>query len=349
VPSGRSVLTTTTPPSLRELTTLRLGGPAAAYAEAATRAELYDAVAAADAAGQPVLVLGGGTNVVVADAGFPGLVLRVTTRGAAEGGDLCGGAEVVVEAGEDWDALVARAIEAEWIGVETLSGIPGTVGAVPIQNVGAYGQEVAETIAQVHVYDRVERRTRTMAAAECGFGYRTSLFKQTPGRYVVGAVTFQFKLGNLGAPVKYAELARSLGLEIGERTQASRVRDAVLALRTAKGMVLDASDHDTWSAGSFFTNPFVDPAGLPDGAPAFPQDDGTVKTSAAWLIERSGFARGYGDGAVRLSTKHTLALTNRGGATTDELLSLAREIRAGVQQQFGITLEPEPTLIGCAL
>jgi UDP-N-acetylmuramate dehydrogenase len=343
------VLTTTTPPSLRELTTLRLGGPAAAYAEATTRAELYDAVADADAARQPVLVLGGGSNVVVADEGFPGLVLRVATRGVADGGDMCGGAEVVVEAGEDWDTLVARAIEAEWIGVEALSGIPGTVGAVPIQNVGAYGQEVAETIAQVHVYDRVEHRTRTMAAAECGFGYRTSVFKKTPGRYVVGAVTFQFKLGNLGAPVQYAELARSLGLEIGERTQASRVRDAVVALRRAKGMVLDASDHDTWSAGSFFTNPFVDPSALPDGAPAYPQPNGTVKTSAAWLIERSGFARGFGTGAVRLSTKHTLALTNRGGATTDELLSLAREIRAGVQQQFGITLEPEPTLIGCSL
>jgi UDP-N-acetylmuramate dehydrogenase len=349
VPGGRSVLTTTRPPSLSELTTLRLGGPAAAYAEAATRTELYDAVAAADAAEQPVLVLGGGSNVVVADEGFPGLVVRVTTRGVTEGGDMCGSPEVVVEAGEDWDRLVARAIEAEWVGVEALSGIPGTVGAVPIQNVGAYGQEVAETIAQVHVYDRIERRTRTMAAAECGFGYRTSVFKQTPGRYVVGAVTFQFKLGNLAAPVLYADLARLLGLEIGERTQASRVRDAVLALRTAKGMVLDAGDHDTWSAGSFFTNPFVDASALPDGAPAYPQPDGTVKTSAAWLIERSGFARGYGDGAVRLSTKHALALTNRGGATTGQILELAREVRAGVQQQFGITLEPEPTLIGCSI
>jgi UDP-N-acetylmuramate dehydrogenase len=343
------VLTATRPPSLSELTTLRLGGPAAAYAEAATRAELYDAVAAADAAGQPLLVLGSGSNVVVADEGFPGLVLRVATRGVTEGEDMCGGAEVVVEAGEDWDALVARAIAAEWIGVEALSGIPGTVGAVPIQNVGAYGQEVAETIAQVHAYDRIERRTRTMAAAECGFGYRTSLFKQSPGRFVVGAVTFQFKLGNVGAPVQYAEVARSLGLEIGERTQASQVRAAVLALRTAKGMVLNTDDHDTWSAGSFFTNPFVDPSGLPEGAPAFPQADGTVKTSAAWLIERAGFSRGFGHGAARLSTKHTLALTNRGGATTDQLLELAREVRAGVQRQFGIALEPEPTLIGCTL
>jgi UDP-N-acetylmuramate dehydrogenase len=349
VPSGRAVLTTTRQPSLSELTTLRLGGPAAGYAEATTRAELYDAVAAADAEGQPVLVLGSGSNLVVADEGFPGVVIHVASRGIAAGGDMCGGAEVTVEAGEDWDALVARAVESEWIGVEALSGIPGTVGAVPIQNVGAYGQEVAETIAQVHVYDRVDRLARTMAAAECGFGYRTSLFKQTPGRYVVGAVTFQFKLGDLGAPVRYAELARSLDVEIGGRTASARVREAVLALRVRKGMVLDAGDHDTWSAGSFFTNPFVDPSALPEGAPAFPQADGTVKTSAAWLIERAGFSRGYGEGPVGLSTKHTLALTNRGGATTEQLLELAREVRAGVQQQFEITLQPEPTLIGCSL
>jgi UDP-N-acetylmuramate dehydrogenase len=348
VPGGRAVLTTTGR-RLSELTTLRLGGPAAAYAEATTRGQLYDAVAAADAAGRPVLVLGSGSNVVVADEGFPGLVVRVATRGVREGGDMCGGAEIVVEAGEDWDSLVARAVASEWIGVEALSGIPGTVGAVPIQNVGAYGQDVSETIAQVHVYDRLDRRTRTMFAADCEFGYRTSVFKRHPGRYVVGAVTFQFKLGDLGAPVQYAELARSLDLDIGERTASARVREAVLELRTKKGMVLDADDHDTWSAGSFFTNPFVDPSALPEGAPAFPQPDGRVKTSAAWLIERAGFGRGHGDGPVRLSSKHTLALTNRGGATTGELLSLAREVRAGVQQRFGITLEPEPTLINCSL
>jgi UDP-N-acetylmuramate dehydrogenase len=348
MPGGRAVLTTTGR-RLSDLTALRLGGPAASYAEATTRDELYDAVAAADAAGQPVLVIGSGSNVVVADEGFPGVVIRVATRGVREGGDLCGGAEAVVEAGENWDALVARAVTSEWIGVEALAGIPGTVGAVPIQNVGAYGQEVSETIAQVHVYDRRERRTRTMFAADCEFGYRTSVFKQHPGRYVVGAVTFQFKLGDLGAPVQYAELARSLGVDIGERTSSARVREAVLALRTKKGMVLDPDDHDTWSAGSFFTNPFVDPSALPDGAPAFAQPDGTVKTSAAWLIEHAGFSRGYGDGPVRLSTKHTLALTNRGGATTEQLLSLAREIRDGVRGAFGITLEPEPTLINCTL
>jgi UDP-N-acetylmuramate dehydrogenase len=340
---------TTTGRRLSDLTTLRLGGAAAEYAEAATRVELFEAVAAADAAGTPVLVLGSGSNVVVADDGFPGLVLRVASTGVEVGGDACAGAVVTVEAGEDWDRLVARAIESEWIGVEALSGIPGTVGAVPIQNVGAYGQEVAETIAQVHAYDRRERLARTLAADECGFGYRTSRFKQDPGRYIVGAVTFQFRLGDLGAPVQYAELARALDVEIGARTSALRVREAVLSLRTRKGMVLDPTDHDTWSAGSFFMNPFVDPASLPAGAPAFPQPDGRVKTSAAWLIEQAGFSRGYGDGPAGVSTKHTLALTNRGGATTSQLLALAREIRAGVAEMFGISLEPEPTLIGCAL
>lgn len=334
---------------LADWTTLRLGGPATRWVEATTRAELYAAVAAADKAGESVLVLGGGSNLVVADAGFEGTVVRVATAGRETGGSACAGADITVEAGESWDDLVTTAIASEWVGIEALSGIPGTVGAVPIQNVGAYGQEVAETIAQVHTYDRLERRVRTMFAADCGFGYRTSVFKQQPDRYVVGAVTFQFRLGNLGAPIAYAELARTLGVEPGARAKAADVREAVLALRTGKGMVLDPADHDTWSAGSFFTNPFVDPATLPESAPAYPQPDGTVKTSAAWLIERSGFSKGYAQGRVRLSGKHTLALTNRGGATTAELLDLAREIRAGVRDRFGIDLHPEPTLINCSL
>ena len=332
---------------LAEWTTLRLGGPVESLVEATDRDQLYDAVAACDDAGEPVLVLGGGSNLVVADDGFPGRVVRIATSGVAVGGDACGGAEAVVEAGEDWDAFVARAVAEEWIGVEALSGIPGTVGATPIQNVGAYGQEVAETIAQVHVYDRLERRTRTLANADCAFGYRTSLFKREPGRFVVGAVTFQFRLGNLGAPVQYAELARTLGVEVGERVEAARVREAVLGLRRGKGMVLDPEDHDTWSAGSFFTNPFVEPSELPEGAPAFPQPDGSVKTSAAWLIERAGFAKGYGNDRVSLSSKHTLALTNRGSATTADLLALAAEIRDGVRATYGIVLHPEPTLLNC--
>ncbi len=321
----------------------------ARFVDVTSRDELYDVVASCDQASEPVLVLGGGSNVVVADEGFAGTVVRVATAGVSAGGDACGGVEVVVEAGESWDELVARAVASEWIGVEALAGIPGTIGATPIQNVGAYGQEVAQTIAQVHVYDRLERRTRTMFNADCGFGYRTSRFKQHLGRYVVGAVTFQLRPGDLGAPIQYAELARSLGVEVGERVESSRVREAVLGLRRRKGMVLDPADHDTWSAGSFFTNPFVTQDQVPEGAPAYEQSDGTVKTSAAWLVEHAGFAKGYGNARASLSTKHTLALTNRGEARTADLLALAAEVRDGVRSRFGIELHPEPVLVGCTL
>jgi UDP-N-acetylmuramate dehydrogenase len=342
------VLTRTAEP-LARWTTLRLGGPPRAFVEATSRDELYAAVAAADEAGEPVLVLGGGSNLVVADEGFPGTVVRVANTGDVPGGSQCSGAELTVEAGEDWDALVARTVDEELIGVEALSGIPGTVGAVPIQNVGAYGQEVGDTISQVHVYDRLHRRNRIVFAFDCEFGYRTSVFKRDPGRYVVGAVTFQFRLGNLGSPIQYAELAAALGVGIGERVPSADVRRAVLALRTRKGMVLDDTDFDTWSAGSFFTNPFVAADALPAGAPRFPQPDGTVKTSAAWLIEQSGYTKGYGSERVSLSSKHTLAITNRGSATTADLIALAREIRDGVRQRFGITLQPEPVCIGCSV
>ncbi len=337
------------PEQLSAWTTLRLGGPARSFTHAATRSDLYSHVEKADADGQPLLVLGGGSNLVVSDDGFPGAVVRAETRGVTAGGDACGGIEVTVEAGEDWDELVERAVAEEWIGVEALAGIPGTVGAVPIQNVGAYGQEVAETIAQVQVFDRHERRTRTMFAADCEFGYRTSVFKRQPQRYVVGAVTFQFRPGRLGAPVRYAELARTLGIEVGARAASHEVRAAVLELRSGKGMVLDPADHDTWSAGSFFTNPFVAAETLPEGAPGWPQPDGRVKTSAAWLIERSGFGKGYGNDRVALSTKHTLALTNRGSATTADLVALAREVRDGVLARFGVVLHPEPTFVGLTL
>ncbi len=259
---------------------------------------------------------------------------------------------MTVAAGETWDPLVARAVEEGWVGIEALSGIPGSVGATPIQNVGAYGQEVAETIASVRCWDRRERAVRTIAAADCGFGYRTSRFKQDPSRFVVLSVTFQLRLGDLGAPVKYAELARTLGVEPGERVPAARVREAVLGLRRGKGMVLDAEDHDTWSAGSFFTNPLLtaeQAARLPEDAPRWPQPDGRVKTSAAWLIDRSGYGKGHGNGRVSLSTKHTLALTNRGDASTADLVALAREIRAGVEERFGVRLENEPVMVGCSL
>jgi UDP-N-acetylmuramate dehydrogenase len=330
-------------------TTLRLGGPAAELVTATDEATLVEAVRSADEAGTPVLVLGGGSNLVVGDAGFAGRVVAVRTTGIAVDDDTCAGAVVTVAAGETWDDLVAQAVASGWVGVEALSGIPGSVGATPIQNVGAYGQDVAQTVASVRTWDRQERSFRTFAAADCGFGYRTSRFKAEPGRYVVLSVTFQLRLGDLGAPLEYAELARALDAAVGERRPAADVRAAVLALRAGKGMVLDAADHDTWSAGSFFTNPVVDAAVVPEGAPAWSQPDGGVKTSAAWLIEHAGFAKGYGGDRVSLSTKHTLALTNRGGASTDELLALAREIRDGVDARFGIRLHNEPVLVGAEL
>jgi len=337
---------------LAALTTLRLGGPARLVLEPATPDELVATVRVADEAGDPVLLVGGGSNLVVADEGFDGIVVRVLTRGVRVESDACSGATVTVQAGEPWDALVARSVAEGWIGLEALSGIPGSVGATPIQNVGAYGQEVAQTIAAVRVYDRYDRVVRTFAAADCGFAYRHSRFKAQAPRHVVLDVTFQLRLGDLGAPVLYSELARTLGVEVGERVPAQQVREAVLALRRGKGMVLDPADHDTWSAGSFFTNPLLTPQqaeALPAEAPRFDQPDGTVKTSAAWLIDRAGFAKGHGAGRVSLSTKHTLALTNRGGATTSELLVLAREVRDGVRRRFGIELVPEPVLVSCAL
>ncbi|HEY2879584.1 UDP-N-acetylmuramate dehydrogenase [Nocardioides sp.] len=337
---------------LADHTTLRLGGPAKGWARATTEDALIEAVRRCDEVGEPVLVLAGGSNLVVADEGFDGTVVEVATTGvrADHEGDhaTCGGVVVTVAAGEPWDPFVARAVESHWAGIEALSGIPGSLGATPIQNVGAYGQEISQTLASVRVWDRTLKGIRTFAAADCRFGYRTSRFKADPGRHVVLEVTFQFRQGELGAPVGYAELARGLGVKPGERAPMAEVRRAVLELRRGKGMVLDPSDHDTWSAGSFFTNPVVDSDVLPEGAPAWPQGDG-LKTSAAWLIEQAGFGKGYGDGWARLSTKHTLALTNRGNATTAELLALAREVRDGVEQRFGIRLVNEPVLVGCEL
>ncbi|HET8663777.1 MAG TPA: UDP-N-acetylmuramate dehydrogenase [Nocardioides sp.] len=338
---------------LADHTTLRLGGPARSWVRAETEQDLVDAVRTCDEAGEPVLVLAGGSNVVVADEGFDGTVVEVATRGITadhEGDDpTCGGVVVTVAAGESWEPFVEHAVGQHWVGVEALSGIPGSVGATPIQNVGAYGQEIAQTLVSVRVWDRMLRGVRTFAAADCRFGYRTSRFKAAPGRHVVLDVTFQFRQGDLGAAVTYAELAASLGVEPGARAPMADVRRAVLELRRRKGMVLDPADHDTWSAGSFFTNPVVEPSRLPEGAPSWPQPDGDVKTSAAWLIERAGFGKGYGEGAARLSSKHTLALTNRGGATTAELIALAREIRDGVEQRFGIRLVNEPVLVGVEL
>lgn len=347
---------------LAGLTTLRLGGPAKRVVEATTEDELIGVVRDCDERGEPVLLVGGGSNLVVGDAGFDGTVVRVATRGIAvddsascdsEALAACGGVLLTAAAGEPWDELVAYTVASEWPGFEALSGIPGLAGATPMQNVGAYGQEVRQTVWTVRTYDRQDRRVRTFANADCRFGYRDSRFKGSD-RYVILTVSYQLREGNLGMPVRYPELARSLGVALGERAPLADVRAAVLALRTGKGMVLDAADHDTWSAGSFFTNPILteeQAAALPDDAPRYPAGDGTVKSSAAWLIDRAGFGRGYsgGRGGVSLSTKHTLALTNRGEASTADLLSLAREVRDGVHSAFGVDLTPEPTLVGCSL
>jgi len=335
------------PELLADHTTLRLGGPAREWVTATTEAELTAALDTTD----PVLVVGGGSNLVVADEGFDGRVVEVATRGVSPDTDdpSCGGVLVKVAAGESWDDLVTLAVDSGWVGIEALAGIPGRVGATPIQNVGAYGQEVSQTIASVRVWDRTLKGVRTFANTDCSFGYRTSRFKADRGRHVVLDVTFQLTIGTLGTPVTYAELARTLGVEQGGRTPLGEVRDAVLALRRGKGMVLDPDDHDTWSAGSFFTNPVLDAAAVPDGAPAWPQADGRVKSSAAWLIEHAGFAKGHGSDRAALSGKHVLALTNRGGATTEDLLGLAREVRDGVEAAYGVRLVNEPVLVGCAL
>jgi UDP-N-acetylmuramate dehydrogenase len=334
---------------LSELTTLRLGGPPARFVAAATEDEVVAAVREADAAGEPLLVLAGGSNVVVADDGFPGTVVHVVTRGVERDG-----ATVGVQAGEPWDPFVERCVAAGLAGVECLSGIPGSVGATPIQNVGAYGQEVSQTIVSVRVYDRATGTVDTLANEDCGFAYRSSIFKRTPGRWVVLAVTFALDEEDRSRPVRYAELARRLGVELGDRAPLRDVRDAVLALRRGKGMVIDADDPDSVSAGSFFTNPILTAEEFEElreraGAdvPGWPEPDGRVKTSAAWLIERAGFTKGHGDPrTVAISGKHTLALTNRGEGTAALLLALAEEIAKGVEDRFGVRLHPEPVLIG---
>jgi UDP-N-acetylmuramate dehydrogenase len=320
---------------LADYTTLGLGGPADAFVAAGTEDELIDAVEAA--ADGPLLILGGGSNLVVADAGFPGTVVHVATRGIA-----IDGVTVTVAAGEPWDGVVSRTVEAGLSGLECLSGIPGLAGATPIQNVGAYGQEVADTITRVRVYDRDKQQTAYFNNKQCCFSYRHSVFKETD-RHVVLEVTFG--LSRDPVPIRYPELAKA----VGPAALPARTREAVLRLRRSKGMVLDPADPDTRSAGSFFTNPIVDAA--PEGAPSFDAGEGKVKVPAAWLIEQAGFAKGYPgpDAPVRISAKHTLALVNPGAGTTADLLALAREIRSGVQSAFGIELRPEPTLLGVAL
>jgi UDP-N-acetylmuramate dehydrogenase len=338
-------------------TTLRLGGPARRLVEATTADEVVEFVGAADAAGDEVLVLGGGSNLVLPDEGFPGLVVAVSSRGVTV--ERTGGSALVhAQSGEPWDPFVARTVDEGLAGLEALSGIPGAVGASPVQNIGAYGQEVAQTVESVRVYDRHEREVCLLPAADCGFGYRTSVFKGS-SRWVVLEVAFRLEESPLSMPVRYGELARALGVDVGERAPLRAVREAVVALRRGKGMVVSDDDPDSVSAGSFFTNPVLDAEaagalerrvaerlGPQVRLPRFPEPDGRVKVSAAWLIEQAGFRKGHGEGAVRVSTKHTLALTHRGGGTTAELLGLAREIREGVREAFGVDLVPEPVLVG---
>jgi UDP-N-acetylmuramate dehydrogenase len=273
----------------------------------------------------------------------------VLTRGVEERAP----GELTVAAGEAWEPFVARCVAEGLGGVESLSGIPGSVGATPIQNVGAYGQEVAETIVSVRAFERATGEVASLAPADCGFAYRSSAFKRDPGRWIVLAVTFALQRRELSGPIEYAELARTLDVRPGEGAPLAEVREAVLGLRRGKGMVLDPDDPDAVSAGSFFTNPILSPEEFSalearaERPPRFPEPDGRVKTSAAWLIERAGFRKGHGDPeGIAISSKHTLALTNRGGGTTAELLALAREIAAGVEARFGVRLEPEPTLVG---
>ena len=336
--------------TLNKYTSLRVGGPAKNFVNVSTEAEI---IAAIEGAGDtPVLIIGGGSNVLISDSGFEGTVIHIANNQAESEVDACSGATLTIGAGENWDDFVAATINRGFAGLETLSGIPGTVGAAPIQNIGAYGHEVAEFITRVRTYDRETKSIKTFTNAECEFEYRNSHFKKHPGRYIVLSVQFQLRSGEISTPITYAELANKLGIAVGEKAPVIDTRKAVMELRAAKGMLLNPDDKDSWSAGSFFTNPIVTlevAAALPEGAPKWPTADGKVKTSAAWLIQNSGIDKGLSHGGARVSTKHVLALTNTGSATAEEIAQLAREVRASVQEKFGITLEPEVNLVGISL
>jgi UDP-N-acetylmuramate dehydrogenase len=339
---------------LAPLSTMGVGGPARFYVEARDESAVLAAVDWATARGLPLRILGGGSNLVVADSGVDGLILRVAIRGKTvrETGPSV---ELTAAAGEPWDDVVRFTVERGWAGLECLSGIPGLVGATPIQNVGAYGQEVSDTIAAVRVLDRAGRTIETLSAAACGFGYRDSAFKsRVPDRYVVLAVTYRLRPG--GAPtVRYAELERHLGGRGIETPTLADARASVLAVRRAKSMVLDADDPNRRSCGSFFVNPVVPApeaeriaaaAGDP-GMPRWPEPGGSrVKLAAAWLVERAGFARGLADGAAGISTRHTLAIVAREGARAADVVRVARRVRDGVLARFGVRLLPEPVFWG---
>jgi UDP-N-acetylmuramate dehydrogenase len=336
--------------SLRDYTSLRVGGEATRFVEVSSESEI---IAAIEAAGDsPILIIGGGTNILVADSGFDGTVIRLSNNKTESEIDACSGATLTIGAGADWDRFVASTITRGFAGLETLSAIPGTVGAAPIQNIGAYGHEVSEFITQVRTYDRQSKAIKTFTNSECEFEYRDSIFKKNPGRYVVISVQFQLRIGQESTPITYLELAKKLGINQGEKALVTDTRAAVIELRRSKGMVLDRNDRDSWSAGSFFTNPIVTAevaASLPVDAPRWPTSDGLVKVSAAWLIENSGNRKGDTNGGAKISSKHVLALTNAGNATAEDLCALARQVQTSVRKTFNIELTPEVNLVGISL
>lgn len=382
------------PRALRELTTLRVGGAPTRLVAPADEQDLIDTALAVWADGEPWMLIGGGSNTLPGDEGFDGTVIRILTRGIEEV-PVLGEAGVPtaddrirlrVQAGEPWDDLVAYTVERGLAGIEALSGIPGSTGAAPVQNIGAYGQELASTLVAIDFLDGENGEVRRMSSAELDLGYRTSVLKRGL-KGIVLAVELELHdttaeasvLGeHLSQPVAYGQLAGALGVQLGDRVPIAQLRDAVLALRASKGMVLDASDPDTYSAGSFFTNPIVTEnfaRSLPDSAPRWllapelpdrviPLEEyagvgpipgveavSTVKLSAAWLIENAGIRKGFrlpGSRAA-VSSKHTLALTNTGGATADEIAQLARYVQGRVASEFGIILQPEPMLVGVTL
>jgi UDP-N-acetylmuramate dehydrogenase len=335
---------------LRDFTSLRVGGPAKNFVEAHNEEEIIAALIAAG--DSPVLILGGGTNLLISDQGFAGTVIHITNNSLVAEVDACSGATLTIGAGENWDDFVALTIERGFAGLETLSGIPGTIGAAPIQNIGAYGHEVSEFITRVRTYDRKAQAIKTFTNLECEFEYRSSIFKKNPGQFIILDVQFQIRIGDFSDPITYLELAKKLDVQMGDKAPVNAVRKAVLELRASKGMLLSPDDHDSWSAGSFFTNPVVSQQAadaLPDAAPKWPLIDGRVKISAAWLIENAGIHKGDEVGGARISTKHVLALTNAGDATATDLIELAKIAQAKVYEKFAIKLEPEVNLVGLSL
>ena len=330
------------------LTTFRVGGAISEFVEGTSEGLILETINSAT----NLQVIGGGSNILVSDGLFEGTVLRISNQGSELDYDACSGGMITVAAGVEWDDFVRQTVSAGFSGIETLSGIPGRVGAAPIQNIGAYGQEFSNVVARVRTWDRSSGSQKTFTANQCEFGYRTSIFKRCPDRYVILDVTIQLQRGELSIPITYPELARELGIAPGERTDVNQVRAKVLEIRERKGMLLSESDRDSWSAGSFFINPSVSQQfadSLPADAPRWENSDGSIKLSAAWLLESAGIKKGQRIGGAAISTKHVLALTNAGDAQSEELIALARLCRAAVQSKYGIVLEPEVRLINCAL